>query len=126
MSEANASVAIVVDPNFGDRLLPLANQMSVWIADTPTNRASAESVWSQPRSTELNVTTFRVAGDDASKWCCAILPQVALHHGNYSQSPGYDSLEVFGTGVNSDLRDAFSSYGFTISSESPDGFRAVR
>jgi hypothetical protein len=123
MSELNANVAIVVDPNFGDRLPTLANQMSIWIADTPTNRSAAESLRSQAGS---NITTFRVAGTDAAEWCRAILPQVELHHGEHSQSPPCDSIEVFGAGANADLRDAFSNYGFTISSERSDGFRAVR
>lgn len=123
MPESNATVAIVVDPNFGERLMSLADRMPVWIADTPTNRTVAESVWSREGS---NVTTFRVAGDDAAEWCRAILPQVDLHHGEYSQARAFDSIEVFGAGANTKLRDALSQYGFTISSERPDGFRAVR
>jgi hypothetical protein len=123
MRELNSSVAIVVDPDFGDRLPSLADQMSVWIADTPTNRTVAESLWSHAGS---NITTFRVVGDDATEWCRAILPQVELHHGEYSQSPAFDSIEVFGADATPNLRDAFSKYGFTISSERPDGFRAVR
>ena len=72
------------------------------------------------------MTTFRVVGDDVAEWCRNILPQVDLHHGEYFQSPAFDSIEVFGATVTPDLRDAFSTYGFTISSERPDGFRAVR
>jgi hypothetical protein len=37
-------VAIVIDPNFGDRLGAIAEQMPVWIADTPANRVVAEQV----------------------------------------------------------------------------------
>ena len=123
MPESNATVAIVVDPNFGERLTSLADQMPVWIADTPTNRTVAESVWSRAGS---HVTTFRVAGDDAAEWCRDILPQVDLHHGEHSQSPAFNSIEVFGAGATPNLRDALSTYGFTISSERADGFRAVR
>jgi hypothetical protein len=123
MRELTSSVAIVVDPDFGDRLSWLADQMSVWIADTPTNRTVAESLWSHAC---LNITTFRVVGDDVAEWCRAILPQVELHHGEYSQSPAFDSIEVFGAGATPNLRAAFSRCGFTISSERPDGFRAVR
>jgi hypothetical protein len=123
MSESNSTVAIVVDPAFGDRLSSLADQMPVWIADTPRNRPIAELLRSHAGS---NITTFRVAGDDAAEWCRAILPHVELHHGKYSQSPPFDSIEVFGAGATPNLRDAFSEYGFTISSERPDGFRAVR
>ena len=100
--------------------------MPVWIADTPANRTSAELLWSHLDSARSTVTTFRVNGDDATQWCRAILPQVELHHGEYSQSRAFDSIEVFGAAATPNLRDAFSEYGFTISSERPDGFRAVR
>jgi hypothetical protein len=123
MPESNTTIAIVVDPNFGERLISLANQMPVWIADTQTNRPVAESLWSHAGS---RVTTFRVAGDDAAEWCRTILPQVDLHHGGYSQSPAFNSIEVFGASATPDLRGAFSTYGFMISDERPDGFRAVR
>ena len=126
MNESNASVAIVVDPNFGERLELLATHMPVWIADTPTNRTCAESLWSRADAHCPTVTTFRTNGDDSAEWCRAILPQVELHHGEYSQSPAFDSIEVFGAGATPNLRDALSEYGFTISSERPDGFRAVR
>lgn len=127
MTITNARVAIVVDRNFGDKLVSLADQMPVWIVDTPVNRAAAESFWCQTAEEVRSlVTTFSVDGNDASAWCCAILPQVDLHHGEYSQSPTYDSVEVFGTSATAELRDAFSEYGFTISFERADGFRAVR
>ncbi len=122
-SEPSTTVAIVVDPDFGDSLSALADQMPVWIAHTPPNRAMAESLSSRADS---KITTFRVVGDDPAEWCRIILPQVLLHHGEYSQSPPIDSIEVFGTRATPSLRDAFSKHGLTISSEKPDGFRATR
>jgi hypothetical protein len=55
-----------------------------------------------------------------------ILPQVDLHHGQYSQSPPYRAVEVFGAQATEDLGRVFSKYGFTISAERSDGFRALR
>src|SRR5258706_7009537 len=120
MSKANTSLAIVVDPDFGERLLSLANQMPVWIADTAANSAFLESLWARQSSARPNVTTFCIAGDDVTRWCRGILPQVDLHHGEYSQSPAYNAVEVFGAAATPDLREAFSGYGFTISSERSD------
>lgn len=121
--EPYTTVAVVVDPDFGDRLSSLADQMPVWIAHTPPNRTVAESLLKRADS---NITTFRVVGDDAAEWCGSILPQVLLHHGEYSQTHTIDSIEVFGTRAVPSLRDAFSKHGFKISSKRPDGFRAVR
>lgn len=122
-NEPCTTVAIVVDPDFGDRLSSLADQMPVWIAHTPPNRTMAESLLNRGDS---KITTFRVVDDDAAEWCEIILPQVLLHHGEHSQSPPIDSIEVFGTSATPSLRDAFSKQGFTISSQRPDGFRATR
>jgi hypothetical protein len=115
-----------VDPNFGAGLVALSIQMPIWIIDTPTNREWAEYVWSRAGSNRKTVTTFRVYDGDAAKWYRGVLPQIELHHGQFSQSPAYDSIEVFGADLTVDLRDAFSSYGFTISSQRTDGFSAVR
>ena len=104
MTETKANVAIVVDPDFGDRLVSLAKEMPVWIADTPNNRPVVESLWSRHDS---NVTTFQVVGTDAAEWCRNIIGQIHLHHGEYSQSPPYNSVEVFGVGVTPNLRRAF-------------------
>jgi hypothetical protein len=35
-------VGVVVDPNFGERVEALAEQMPVWIVDTPVNRGAVE------------------------------------------------------------------------------------
>jgi hypothetical protein len=126
VTKSHATVAIVVDSDFGDRLLSLANQMPVWIADTPANHTSVESLRSKDDSNGTNVTTFLVTSGEASDWCRMILPQVDLHHGQYSQSPPYRAVEVFGAQATEDLRRVFSKYGFTISAERSDGFRALR
>lgn len=122
-SEPYTIVAVVVDPDFGDRLSSLADQMPVWIAHTPPNRTVAESLL---KRVDSNITTFRVDGEDAAEWCQIILPQVLLHHGEHSQFPPIHSIEVFGTPATKSLRDAFSKHGFTVSSKRPDGFRATR
>lgn len=123
----NASVAIVVDPNFGDELHRLARRMPVWIVDIPGNRAAVETVRSETDTqTRSAVTTFTVRGDDLSQWCRAILPQIDLHHGEYSQSPAYDSVDVYGSAATVELVKIFSECGFRVTSEGPDRFSATR
>lgn len=126
MQTPSATIAIVVDTDFGDRLLRLATQMPVWIVDTSANHSWAESIWSNDASNTSNLTTFRVTGGEPSDWVVMILPQVELHHGQHSQSPPYRALEIFGTEADDGLRRVFSGYGFTISDERIDGFRALR
>jgi hypothetical protein len=59
------AAAIVVDPQFGDRLIELLDRMPVWIADTETNRtavARAGASRSQP-DPDVSHTAIRRVDD---------------------------------------------------------------
>ena len=58
-------VFVVLDRDYGERLLELARRGPVWIVDTPQNRAVAQNLWAaNPNRNQLEgVTTFK-AGDD--------------------------------------------------------------
>ena len=128
MPKATRIVAIVVDPEFGERLLSLAEETPVWIADTPANRSVAEALWSSTGAgVARNVTTFKVdPGKTGEDWCLNILSQVDLHHGHYSQSSAYSALDVIGAHLTPELRDALAEYGLTSCAERSGGFRATR
>jgi hypothetical protein len=132
-------VAIVVDPEFGDRITALVERMPVWMADTETNRTAVGHVRSSRahahdgQSIEHTavgaVTTFTVdAIAPRETWCLDILGTVAGHHDRYSHSPGYSALEVYGVAPTPRLRAALVDYGLTEITLLPDGsggFRAV-
>jgi hypothetical protein len=54
------TVAVVLDPAFGDNLGALARRMHVWIMDSPTNVNAA----TQLRDGGLEVTTFQASNPD--------------------------------------------------------------
>ena len=127
MSAVPYTVAIVVDPNFGDRLGALAGQMPVWVADTPANRAAAEAYWQMEpgRAHTTGVTTFRVDPEDAPEgWCSDVLGTVVEHHGVYSHDPPVTALEIVGARPVAALRAALEAYGFGQVSAAEGGFRA--
>jgi hypothetical protein len=122
------AVGIVVDPDFGDRLVPLASRLHVWIVDTPPNRAAAERVWAADAaySLERGVTTFRVdEGATREEWCIAVLPDVHDHHGAHAHDPPYGAIEVYGAAPSAALRAAFAEWGLAGIEEVPGGFRAA-
>jgi len=122
-------VAVVLDPNFGDRLGDLSAGMPVWIVDTPVNRAAAEAIWaSRPALTQFDgVTTFRIdRGSAPEVWLAGVLPDVDLHHGEYSHVPPYAGIEVFGAGVTLVVREALGQLGIGNITERPGGFLAMR
>jgi len=122
-------VAVVLDPDFGDRLRGLSAGMPVWIAEIPSNRVAAEAAWaSRPVGTHLDgVTTFRVDRSlTPEAWLVDILPTVDLHHGDYSHDPPYAGVAVFGANPTPEVRAALVEFGLVNVVERPGGFLATR
>jgi hypothetical protein len=125
----NSRVGVVLHENYGDTLLDLLSRMSVWVVDTPTNRAAAETIWaSRPDHNKLtSLTTFKVAADaSAAERCLGELDTIDLHHGEYSTNPPYSELEVFGLVLTEDIRRRFTEAGFDRFEITEDGFVAYR
>src|SRR5438093_1466185 len=116
-SKAAHGVAIVVDQAFGERLIALASRLHVWIIDTPANKAAAlahsrES--SGAPSLESGATTFTCAtAIPPDESVASMLETVDVHHGEYSHSPPWSFLEVFGASPTPRLSTAPAEYGFT-------------
>ena len=128
MTRDPLTVAIVVDPEFGERLRGLVARMPVWIARTPTNAPIIHALFVEAGRSVLDsgVTDFSVdprASPD--EWCVNILYMVDLHHGRASQNPPYRAVEVYGTQPTPAVRTALSEYGLTQLESTPDGFRAT-
>lgn len=123
-------VAVVVDPAYGDKLLDLAARLHVWIIDTPVNKAAAQVLWSQDgriHSLDSGVTTFSAfVVRRPDEIVASMLETIDLHHGEYSHSPPWSVLEVYGASPSPSLAAALADYGFTDISPTPDGFRASR
>lgn len=122
-------VAMVLDPDFGDRLRPLAAAMHVWIVDTPGNRAAIDQARAaQPiYSSDRGVTTMNSSDDPSPEQRFAsTLSTVDLHHGWHSHSPPWTALHCFGVRPTAAVRDALDEYGVDEIREEPDRFVAVR
>ncbi|HEX6160396.1 MAG TPA: hypothetical protein VF111_09550 [Thermoanaerobaculia bacterium] len=114
-------LAVVLDPDFGDRLEKLAFQRPVWIVESSANRTAAEAT--SLRSSEwpqISVTLFRPLPATPSRedWD-AFLAQLALHH-------PVTSVDFIGTPLTLPLRAALGEAGLGEISEQADGFRARR
>lgn len=118
-------VAVVVDREFGERLLPLAQRLHVWVCDTPINDAAGEKAWAAlpPGAVwnEVGVTTFRVGEDDSPEdMAICHVGDIDLHH------PAWSQIEVYGVRLNDDLRAAWQEYGADEFRETPEGFVCSR
>jgi hypothetical protein len=126
------TVALVVDPNFGERLCQLASRLHTWAVGTPDNCAVAERLWaSEPKSFQSNIergiTTFNPGTDgNPEAWCAAMVGTVDQHHDELSHDPGYTVLEVHGAKFSERLRPHFGELGFTVFEDTDYGFRACK
>lgn len=126
------TVALVVDPTFGERLSPLASRIHTWAVGTPENRAAADKLWAlepQPHeySIERGVTTFEPGlGTNPEEWCAAMVGTLDQHHDEHSHDPGYTVLEVHGVKFSKRLRPHFTELGFTAFEDTEYGFRAQK
>lgn len=123
------AVAVVVDRDFGERLLRLAQRVHVWVCATPPNRRFAEEYWQAvPESSlERGVTAFDVSESDSpEEMLLGVLPNVERHHGEHSHTPPWETLEVFGVAATPAIREALGGFGVGDYVATPDGFRCKR
>jgi hypothetical protein len=131
MPDNQYTIAIVVDPEFGKRVIPIASRIHVWLAGSPSNCDIAKSIWSnntdKTPSIETGITTFPISeNENPEQWCKDILYMVDLHHGVYSHDPPLSALEIYGLSFNEQLRPFFSEYGFTLFVQTDYGFYASK
>lgn len=118
-SRALSRVALVLLPDFSDRLQKLAFRMPVWLIETPENRSAASEV-SRMRDDwpQIDVILFRGAPVRRDEWL-ERLRLIDLHSRVLT-------LEVLGSEMTLPARAALTERGFTKFDETPDGFRARR
>jgi hypothetical protein len=125
-------VAIVVERDFGDELAELAERLHVWVCSTPQNRRQVERMRMRDAqlespSTEHGVTTFNVSdADSPEEMLVGVLADVDLHHGEYSHSPPWSVLEVYGALPTPAVRAALGKFGVNTFSTMGRGFHCSR
>ena len=121
-------VVVIVDREYGAQLSEVADGVSVWIVDTPVNRAVAERRWAnRPTESHLtSVTTFKTAGSSPDEILLQELDMFDLHHGEYSAQPPYTILEVMGAALNDKITAALGEFGFNHFQSTGTGLRATR
>ena len=123
MRKSWTTVAIVADPGFGAKALQLRPEMHVWIVRSPDNQPFVE----QLRESGREITTFDAdpgaSGEDA---VLEILPDVELHHGEYSQSPSWQHLRVYGAEASAELDIVLRDFGFGEAEAVSNGFQCSK
>jgi hypothetical protein len=91
------TVALILDPNFGQqRLERIAQEMPVWVLSSPSNDPAIEETRRKFKE-GVNVTSFMPGrADDRLATCAQVLYDIDEHHGPWSSTHPYEALLVFG------------------------------
>jgi hypothetical protein len=122
VTSPNATVGVVLDRTFGDRLHALPSEMPLWVIDTPINRGVADQLPPDRKRT----TFVDLPAKSAEAMLIGLLATIDLHHGALSQEPPYEALSVFGALPTAAVRRALQEYSLFVVTESSEHFLAAR
>jgi len=117
------TVGVVVDPEFGSRVVTLAREMYLWVRGSPANLAAVDAV----RASGTEITSFVASSEDSPEEAVlGILADVDLHHGPYSQASPWAEVFVFGASSTPEIRSLLAEIGFGEPEPTTEGFRSVK
>ena len=123
MSIWSLTVAVILDPDFGERTRSIAAEMPVWIRDSPANRAVVEAL----RRSGSAITCFQASSADSDREILAsLLSDIELHHGPLGQEPPWAALQVHGLKPTPELDSLLHDLGFGRPESISDGFRCTK
>lgn len=117
------AVAIVLDIDFGERLVTLSRRMHVWIVGSLQNQPFVDRAWSESSeySTTSGVTTFDRDGYHSEiALFSQILDTLDEHHASWTD------LHIYGIEPTYEVRAALAEYGATTFVPHHDHFIATR
>jgi len=118
-------VAVVLDREFGEKLVELSKTIHVWACGSLLNRQAAERIWSDgsAHNHEFGVTVFNISeGDTSESMFLNHLGAIDEHHGMYSHDPAWSVLEVYGSTPTLAMKEALKDYGEPEYKVTADGF----
>jgi hypothetical protein len=114
------TVALVLDPSFGEQLQALAQKAPVWIVSSPLNDRAVAAL--RPKFEDSRITTLlRLPNERSADTLARALLAIDEHHGG----EGCEAIDVYGT---KDLPSAevSSQLGFRSVVATHSGFMALK
>lgn len=121
---APTGLAVVLDPEYGERLYELVEQMPAWALDSTVNHDAAERLYAQYPEMMKRLRLFELPQlPVGTEEFVRILATIELHRQRHSEAP-FQHLEVIGMELYPDLNGALLEFGFKQIERTPAGFRA--
>lgn len=117
----NPNVAVVLDPNYGNRLAEMARHLHVWVCASPANKLAVEAVWKESGLYEAGVgaTLFGVC-ENPEEAFLDNLDTIELHH------PHWESMYIYGLDWTPQVKQVLAEHGVTKFISMTEGFVATR
>lgn len=114
-------VAIVVDKIFcKNKLLALASKMHVWLLESENNLENSKLFYSMHKSASDDpladgITLFQSVDGELSPLdiLVSVIDEVDEHHNEYSHTPGWRELHVYGTALDNNIKEMLKELGFS-------------
>jgi|SRR6266850_369566 len=130
--EFSDEIALVLDYQFGDRLLALARSMPVYAVSSPQNKAAVNQAWDELLGKEgflmaFGATSFDTKSADLDDVVAEALDLIEFAHGFEAGERPYTRLHIYGaTGASPVLEASLAEYGFVDLKETKYGLLAQR
>ena len=115
-------VALILAPAAESSLRVLPPGTPAWVASTPEMQVTLAAA----RRAELLITELHPNGTSPTQWFSNHLDSVDQHHNEFSQTPPYTTLLVFGLPLSPSLVPLLQEFGFVSTSPEPFGFSASK
>lgn len=122
---AGPAVALVLDPEFGERLQGLVEHAPIWALNSTTNRAATEWLWEKEPDTRKRITLFDVPDFPLdTQELIGVVASIVAQRGKHGDPPLQD-VEVIGMELFPDLNGALLEFGFQGVEPTVRGFKAL-
>ena len=121
--ENPVTIAIVLDPLFGEQIARLVAEGPVWATGSIANREAVEKCWKASPENDVTYWTEPRSGKSEEEWL-DILDDIELHHSEDWAGPGIAAIRVFGASATPAAQSALREFGYEVTETTPDGFRA--
>jgi hypothetical protein len=115
-------IALVLDQNFGSRVLELAEKMPVWIVSSEANNSAVKRTPGCLDGMAAITTLLIGKGESVNDACLRALYDIDEHHGARSLGVPYDRVLVIGCSPDLITPEVMNDLGFARVRETETGF----
>lgn len=124
-------IVLVVDEQFGSRVLELVRTAYVWLVESAENDLWAKEVWESSQDTDdpllHGLSTFKREQEEmGDALIIRLIDMIDEHHGEFAHDPEWSVIDVLGTSLSDAIQEAVVGYGVDRCETIPGGFRLHR